>query len=545
MAKRFLTSIDLNHNELQYAVVHALATAPATGSTGQIYFNTSDNYLYQYYNSAWHAVGVTNTYSLDNGGVSSNTVPIRLYENGTIKNTVNIKGEGGAWISQSNGTITITTDDTTYSITGNWSSGYLSYDIVLTDVSGNNYTAEIPMASLSPANPGLMTSDMASKLNDIEAGAEVNVQADWNVTDTASDSYIRNKPTIPEGVTPSSTTPKMDGTAAVGTETAFARGDHVHPKDTSKANLASPTFTGTPKAPTAAAGTNTTQIATTAFVTDAVSTGMASVDAMRFKGTIGTGGTVTTLPTSGVKVGDTYRVITEGKWVTDADKCEVGDLIIAIGTGGTTTSADWTVAQTNIDGAITDISGTAPISSTGSGHSRTISISAASGSAAGSMSPSHYTKLEGIESGAQVNRTYTATTGKPTGNQTPGFGSTFTVSQISQSTTGQISATDRTVKIPNSTATTSAAGLMSSTDKTRLDNLYTDLSNLIIDYTTISPGSTSVTVSGVNIWSYAAYMDDKEVVIDSKLTNSGYEFSITASQTNAVNIRYIGLNNAL
>lgn len=37
-----------------------------------------------------------------------------------------------------------------------------------------------------------------------------------------------------------------------------------------KANLASPTFTGTPAAPTAVAGTNTTQIATTAFVEAAV-----------------------------------------------------------------------------------------------------------------------------------------------------------------------------------------------------------------------------------------------------------------------------------
>lgn len=37
-----------------------------------------------------------------------------------------------------------------------------------------------------------------------------------------------------------------------------------------KANLASPTFTGTPLAPTAAAATNTTQIATTAFVQAAV-----------------------------------------------------------------------------------------------------------------------------------------------------------------------------------------------------------------------------------------------------------------------------------
>lgn len=36
--------------------------------------------------------------------------------------------------------------------------------------------------------------------------------------------------------------------------------------DTEKSNLASPTFTGTPAAPTAATTTNTTQVATTAFV---------------------------------------------------------------------------------------------------------------------------------------------------------------------------------------------------------------------------------------------------------------------------------------
>lgn len=38
-----------------------------------------------------------------------------------------------------------------------------------------------------------------------------------------------------------------------------------------KANLVSPTFTGTPLAPTADPGTNTTQLATTAFVTSALS----------------------------------------------------------------------------------------------------------------------------------------------------------------------------------------------------------------------------------------------------------------------------------
>jgi hypothetical protein len=40
-----------------------------------------------------------------------------------------------------------------------------------------------------------------------------------------------------------------------------------------KADIANPTFTGVPAAPTASAGTNSTQLATTAFVTNAVATG--------------------------------------------------------------------------------------------------------------------------------------------------------------------------------------------------------------------------------------------------------------------------------
>ena len=36
-----------------------------------------------------------------------------------------------------------------------------------------------------------------TKLSGIETGAEANVQSDWNITDTTSDAYIKNKPTIP------------------------------------------------------------------------------------------------------------------------------------------------------------------------------------------------------------------------------------------------------------------------------------------------------------------------------------------------------------
>jgi hypothetical protein len=42
----------------------------------------------------------------------------------------------------------------------------------------------------------------------------------------------------------SSTTPIVDGSAEVGTSSKYARADHVHPTDTSRAPVASPTFTG-------------------------------------------------------------------------------------------------------------------------------------------------------------------------------------------------------------------------------------------------------------------------------------------------------------
>ena len=60
---------------------------------------------------------------------------------------------------------------------------------------------------------------------------------------------------------------------------ALATKSYVDTADNLKAALASPDFTGTPTAPTAAAGTNTTQVATTAFVGTAVSALVASAPA--------------------------------------------------------------------------------------------------------------------------------------------------------------------------------------------------------------------------------------------------------------------------
>lgn len=69
------------------------------------------------------------------------------------------------------------------------------------------------------------------KVSDVESATEITLA---DVATSGSYEDLTDKPTIPEGVEPTTTTPKMDGTATVGTEVKFARGDHIHPHDTSK-----------------------------------------------------------------------------------------------------------------------------------------------------------------------------------------------------------------------------------------------------------------------------------------------------------------------
>jgi hypothetical protein len=47
-----------------------------------------------------------------------------------------------------------------------------------------------------------------------------------------------NEVTIPNGISPYDSAPEMDGTASAGNSSLFARGNHVHPKDTTKADKA-------------------------------------------------------------------------------------------------------------------------------------------------------------------------------------------------------------------------------------------------------------------------------------------------------------------
>ena len=115
---------------------------------------------------------VTNTLPIANGGTGQTTYTDGqlLIGNslGSLSKATLTPGDN-ITITNGNGGITITSQNTTYSIQDG-------------ELSENNFT-----------------NALKTKLIGIATNAEVNVQSDWNETNTNSDSFILNKPTIPSG----------------------------------------------------------------------------------------------------------------------------------------------------------------------------------------------------------------------------------------------------------------------------------------------------------------------------------------------------------
>lgn len=89
MSRKFLTSIDLNSNELQQAVIWKLAAAPASPTEGMIYYNTSDQRYYIRLSTAWHDV----TGRLDSITSTTTAITIGAFSGGL--QSINISNASG------------------------------------------------------------------------------------------------------------------------------------------------------------------------------------------------------------------------------------------------------------------------------------------------------------------------------------------------------------------------------------------------------------------------------------------------------------------
>lgn len=69
MAMKYLTSIDLVKNEIQNAVIQVLTTPPAAPKEGQIYYNSTDKFIYRYDGADWGPVGVVYNQASTTGAV--------------------------------------------------------------------------------------------------------------------------------------------------------------------------------------------------------------------------------------------------------------------------------------------------------------------------------------------------------------------------------------------------------------------------------------------------------------------------------------------
>ena len=141
-------------------------------------------------------------------------------------------------------------------------------------------------AATTSAN-GLMSSTDKSKLDGIEASADVNVIETVKLNTTALT------------VTDKAVSIPVDSSLSSNSDNPIANSTVKTALDL-KANAANAALTGTPTAPTAASGTSTTQIATTAFVMGAVADAVGGVTQIDYE-------VVSSLPSTGT-TGKIYLV---------------------------------------------------------------------------------------------------------------------------------------------------------------------------------------------------------------------------------------------
>lgn len=444
---------------------------------------------------------------------------------------------------------------------------------------------------------GLSTNDYTSaektKLSGIATGAQVNVlegiqkngttvgitnkianiTVPTKTSDITNDSGFITNASIPSATT---TTPKMNGTAAVGTQTTWAKGDHVHPTDTSRVptsrtvngHALSSNVTVT-KGDVGLGNAENTADADKVVKSAGKLTTARAIDGVNFDGSaaiIHYGTCSTTASTATKEVSCTGFTLTTGSWIaikfSVTNSAAVANLKLSV--NGTTaaaikyrggnlpstgtltagrvylfvydgtnyeligdldTNSTYSVVTTSSNGLMlatdkvkldslaveevdvengpgyTQISfdGTdfPVVTASSDGYIPRSALPDATTSAKGAMTAADKTKLNGIATGAEVNQnafsnvkvgsTTVAADGK-TDTLELVAGSNVTITPDATNDKITIAATDTTY----SEASTSAAGLMSTSDKTKLNGIATGAEVNQNAFSNVKVGSTTV-----------------------------------------------------
>lgn len=224
--------------------VYSASSTYTTASNNQTFTNKSGN-ISQWTNDATYITAVsTNTLTNKSGNISQWT-----------NNTGYITGITGVMVNTALGyTAANAASLNAGNLFGTAPDNVISANIQRTADAAATYLT-IPNAASTYQTLANLSTDMTASATKYPSVNAVNTALGGYVT-TATASGYQTTANLSADLTASAT--KYPSVNAVNTGLAL------------KANSASPTFTGTPLTPTATAGTNTTQIASTAFVTGAL-----------------------------------------------------------------------------------------------------------------------------------------------------------------------------------------------------------------------------------------------------------------------------------
>ena len=289
-----------------------LASDPVSGTIGEVYYNTVSNFLKVYTGSSWTEIGSGSSLpsQTGNSGKFLSTNGTSALWDSITKTTVGLGNVENTALSTWAGSTNIATLGTV--ATGTWQGSQIATTYTAAKVTSVNGS--------TGAVTGLATT--TGKLSQFAATTSAEL-AGVISDETGSGSLVFG--TSPTLTTPnigvatgtsfnsitglSSTNPAMNGTVSVGTRTTVARADHVHPIDTSRAPVASPTFTGTVTAPTLSLTTADTATAATHYMVETGTDGI-----VRPKTLANTRTEIVTTAAVNSAAATTVGTITSGTW---------------------------------------------------------------------------------------------------------------------------------------------------------------------------------------------------------------------------------------